>query len=101
VAIIDIMGPSVGAFPVRALLDRIRQLTHEGMIKFAINLGEVKYIDSYGLGGLAATYNWIEKVGGKIKFFAVHEHLFQILQRLHLDQVLDIYENEASALASF
>ncbi|MGH7867452.1 MAG: STAS domain-containing protein, partial [Candidatus Dormibacteraceae bacterium] len=101
VAVIDIRGPFAGELSVRAFLDRVRQLTHEGKKKFAINLADVSYVDSYGLGGLAAGYNWIDQIGGELKFFAAPQHLLRVLQRLHLDRVFDLYEDEPSALARF
>ena len=101
VDVIDITGAFAGEFSVRTFLDRVRRLTYEGRKKFAINLAGVSYVDSYGLGGLAAAYNWINQIGGELKFFAAPEHLLRTLQRLHLDRVFDLCEDETSALANF
>ena len=65
------------------------------------HLAEVPYADSYGLGGLAAAHNLVQQTRGRIKFFGARDRLFRTLHRLRLDTVLDLFEDEASALSSF
>jgi anti-sigma B factor antagonist len=101
VAVIDLHGPLVSELPVHVFRDRIRELLDEGAKNFAINLAEVPYADSYGLGGLAGAYSLIHDAGGQIKFFAASERLLRTLKRLRLDTVFELLEDEASALASF
>jgi anti-sigma B factor antagonist len=101
VCVIDLMGPLVRELPVLALRDQIQELLDHGARNFAINLAEVPYADSYGLGGLAATLNLVQEAGGRIKFFAARERLVRTLQRLRLDTILELFEDEASALSSF
>ena len=101
VAVIDLTGPLVREMPVHVFRDRIQQLLDEGAKNFAINLTEVPYADSFGVGGLACAYNLIEEAGGRIKFFAASERLIRTLERLRLDTVFELFEDEASALASF
>ena len=67
VAVIDLTGPLVVGGPVHALHDRILVLLDLGTKDFAINLADVPYADSYGLGGLAAAYNLIQNARGSIK----------------------------------
>ncbi len=101
VVIIDIAGPLVGEARVNAFCDRVENLFEMGAWNFAINLAAVDYGDSRGLGGLAFAYNLIEHAGGKIKFFAASDRLRRTLERLRLDQVLEIHPDEASALSHF
>jgi anti-sigma B factor antagonist len=101
VSVIDLTGPLVRELPVLAFRDQIRELLDRGMRNFAINLAEVPYADSYGLGGLTAVYNLVQEAGGRIKFFAARERLLRTLQRLRLDTVLELFEDEGSALSSF
>jgi anti-sigma B factor antagonist len=101
VSVIDLTGPLVRELPVLAFRDQIRELLDRGMRNFAINLAEVPYADSYGLGGLTAVYNLVQQAGGRIEFFAARERLLRTLQRLRLDTVLELFEDEGSALASF
>ena len=100
VSVMDLAGPFVEQLPVIAFHDRIRELLDQGTRKFAINLAEVSHADSYGLGGLTAAYNLVEQAGGRITFFAAPERLVRTLQRLRLDRVLELVEDEASALSS-
>lgn len=101
VRVIDVAGPLVRESPVLTFRDRIRELLDQGTRDFAINLAEVPSIDSYGLGGLTAAYNLVHQAGGRIKFFAARERLVRTLHRLRLDTVLELFEDEASALSSF
>jgi anti-sigma B factor antagonist len=99
--VIDLPGPLVREAPAHALLDRVAELLHQGARNFAINLEEVDHADSYGLGGLAAAYNLIDRAGGKVKFFAAPEGLLRTLARLRLDTVFELFHDEISALSSF
>ena len=101
VSIIDLTGPLVRELPVHAFRDQIRELLDQDTRDFAINLAEVPYADSYGLGGLATAYNLVCQAGGRIKFFAARKRLGRTLHRLRLDTLLDLYDDEASALSSF
>jgi anti-sigma B factor antagonist len=101
VCVIDLRGPLVRELPVLAFRDQIREFLDRGMRNFAINLADVPYADSYGLGGLAATFNLVEQAGGRIIFFAARERLVRTLQRLRLDSVLELFRDEGSALSSF
>jgi len=101
VAVIDLRGPFVQERTFPLLQERIRELLDEGAKNFAINLSEVHCADSYTLGGLAGAYNLIRQAGGRIKFFAVSEQLRRTIKKLHLDTVLELADDEASALSSF
>ena len=85
---------------VHALYDTIRELLEEGAGNFAINLAQVPGADSYTLGALAGAYNLVRQAGGRIKFFAASERLIRAFRKFHLDSVLELYDNEASALSN-
>jgi anti-anti-sigma factor len=101
VAVIDLRGPLVMAWPVHILRYRIKQLLHEGIKNFALNLAEAPYADSSGVSLLAGTYNLIQQAGGRIKFFAASERLVRTLNRLRLDTIFELFENETAVLSSF
>jgi len=100
VSVIDLTGPLVRELPVLAFRDQIRELLDQGTQDFAINLAGVSYADSYGVGGLAAAYNLVHQAGGRIKFFAAPERLVRTLRRLRLDTILELVDDEASALST-
>ena len=101
VSVIHLTGPLVRELPVLTFRDQIRELLDQGARNFAINLAEVPYAASCGLGGLVAAYNLVLQAGGRVKFFAAHHRLLRTLHRLRLDTVLELFEDEASAVASF
>jgi len=101
VTVIDLPGPLVGELVVHDLRDRLLDLLALGAKNFAINLAEVPYADSYGIGGLAAAYNLVRHRGGRIKFFAAPARLVRMLASLRLDTVFELFEDESSALSSF
>ena len=98
VAVIDLRGPLNEELAVHALYDTIRELREEGAGNFAINLAQVPGWDSYTLGALAGAYNLVRQIGGRIRFFAAPERLLRAFRKFHLDSVLELYANEASAL---
>jgi len=100
VAVIDLRGPLAEERSVHALCDTIRELLEEGAGNFAINLAQVPGADSYTLGALAGAYNLVRQAGGRIKFFAATERLIRAFRKFHLDSVLELYANEASALSN-
>jgi anti-sigma B factor antagonist len=100
VTILDLIGPLVREVSTH-LPDRIRELLDIGMNDLALNLGEVPYADSCGVSGLVGAYNLVRQAGGRIRFFAAPERLLHTLRRLRLDTVLELYEDESSAVSSF
>ena len=101
VTIIDLAGPLIRELPVQVFRDQIQDLLHGGTRYLAVNLSGVAYADSFGVGGLVSAYNLVRQAGGKIKFFGTPERLAHTLERLRLNAVLQLYEDEASAISSF
>jgi len=101
VAVIDLSGSLVEEESVHHFHEKIRELLKEGTKQFAVNLTEVSRVDSYTLGGLAGAYNLIRHAGGRVKFFAASKQLIHTFNKLHLDRVFELFEDEASALSSF
>lgn len=66
-----------------------------------INLGEVTTIDSSGIGELVSAYTTVANRGGKLKLCNLPPKVSDILQITQLVTVLDVYEDEAEAIASF
>jgi anti-sigma B factor antagonist len=77
------------------LRDAIRDVIAKGQRNVLVDLGEVSYIDSSGLGELVSAYTTARNQGAKLK--KVHD----LLQLTKLYTVFDIYDDEASAIASF
>jgi anti-sigma B factor antagonist len=72
-----------------------------GAKKIVLNLGEVSYIDSSGLGELVSSYTTASNQGGKVKLLNLQKKVQDLLQITKLYTVFDTYENEADAVLSF
>jgi anti-sigma B factor antagonist len=101
VTVIDLAGPLIRELPVRVFRDQIQDLLRGGTRYLAVNLAGVAYADSFGVGGLVSAYNLARQPGGKIRFYGAPERLAHTLERLRLNTVLELYEDEASAVSSF
>ncbi len=101
VSIIDVDGLLTAESAAQVFRSRVRELLDEGARSLAINLTEVADVDSYGLGALAAAYNWIAETGGKIVLFAPRPRVRRTLSRLRLDSVFAIFDDERAALEAF
>jgi anti-anti-sigma factor len=101
IAVVDLACRLTRELAPRSFVHRVRELLDEGTRKFAINLERVRDFDSSGLGGLAAAYNWVKQADGEIKLFAARARVRRALNRVRLDTVFQILEDEEAALRAF
>ncbi len=73
----------------------------EGSRNILLNCECVEFIDSYGVGEILASYISTQNAGGKLKLVRISRKLHVIFQVTMLTKVLEIYDNEASALQSY
>jgi anti-sigma B factor antagonist len=64
-------------------------------------MGAVSLVDSSGLGALIRVYTSVKNVGGHCKLFSSPKPVLQLMRMTRLDSVLELFEDETSALASF
>ncbi len=83
------------------LRDTIRDLIAKGQRHILLDLGEVNYIDSSGLGELVSAYTTAKNQGAGLKLLKLTKKVHDLLQLTKLYTVFDIYDDEASAIASF
>lgn len=83
------------------LRDAIRDLIAKGQKRILLDLGEVNYIDSSGLGELVSAYTTVKNQGAALKLLKLTKKVHDLLQLTKLYTVFDIYDDEASAIASF
>jgi anti-sigma B factor antagonist len=101
VTVVDLEGKiTIGAGDV-VLRDTIKELADNGVRKILLNLGEVGYMDSSGVGELVAAYTSIANRGGQLKLLNVTKKIQDLLQITQLLTVFETYDNEAEALASY
>jgi anti-sigma B factor antagonist len=97
--IIDLKGSLKMGDAEYEFRETIEQLLEEGKNKLAINLAGVSEMDSSGIGAVMRAHTSAKRSGGKIRYFAPTKHVVQVLKMVRLNSVLDLSEDEASALA--
>jgi anti-sigma B factor antagonist len=83
------------------LRDTIRDLIGRGQKKILLNLGDVSYIDSSGIGELVSAFTTVRNQGGELKLLNLTKKVHDLLQITKLYTVFDIKDDEANAIKSF
>jgi anti-sigma B factor antagonist len=84
-----------------ALREIVRELADKGQKRIVLNLGEVHYIDSSGVGELVKTHTTLRNQSGQLKLANLNKRVHDLLHMTRLSSVFDIHKDEASAIASF
>ena len=101
VTILDVDGRMTAESPERLFCVTVRHLLRQGRIQFLVNLERVPYIDSTGLADIMEAYATTTRQGGAFKLEHLSLHVRELLRITALLTVLDVFESEATALASF
>jgi anti-sigma B factor antagonist len=101
VTVMDMSGRIVLGEGSSALREALRDLATHGDKKILLNLGEVSYIDSSGVGELVAGFTSVTNRGGQLKLLNLTKRIQDLLQITKLYTVFDVHDNEAHALKSF
>ncbi len=83
------------------LRDAVRDLLAKGSKNILLNLGEVTYIDSSGIGELVSAFTTVKNQGGELKLLNLTKKVHDLLQITKLYTVFDVKDDESSAVASF
>ena len=83
------------------LRDAVRDLLSKGQKKILLNLGEVNYIDSSGIGELVSAFTTVRNQGGELKLLNLTKKVHDLLQITKLYTVFDVRDDEASAVRAF
>lgn len=81
--------------------DVINDLMGNGNKKIVLNLAEVNYVDSSGIGVLVSGFSSVRKQGGELKLLNITKRIRDLLQITKLYSLFDIKDDEATAVASF
>ena len=101
VIILDLSGRiTLGEGSVQ-LRDAIRSLISKGSKNILLNMGDVNYIDSSGLGELVSAFTTAKNQQADVKLLNLTKKVHDLLQLTKLYTVFDIKDDEASAIASF
>ncbi len=101
VTVVDMSGRITLGEGSVILRDTIRDLLSKGQKKILLNLGDVTYIDSSGIGELVSAFTSVRNQGGELKLLNLTKKVHDLLQITKLYTVFDIKDDEAVAVGSF
>jgi anti-sigma B factor antagonist len=101
VSILDLSGKIVLGEGDLQVKERIKDLLADGQRRILLNLAEVNYIDSAGLGSLISSYTTTKREGGTLKLVNLTKRIQDLLAITKLITVFETFENEPEALASY
>ena len=100
VVVLDLSGRITMGEGTLILRDRIRNLLSDGDSKFLLNLADVNYIDSSGLGELVTAFTTVRNQGGQLKLLNLTTRVHDLLQITKLLTVFDVFTSEPEAVKS-
>jgi anti-sigma B factor antagonist len=101
VAVVDLDGRITLGESTGMLRDKIKQLLGQGTRKIVLNLANVGYVDSAGLGELVGLFTTTKNQGGAIKLLNLQKKLSDLLSITKLHTVFETYDSEQKAIGSF
>jgi anti-sigma B factor antagonist len=101
VSIVDLSGRITLGEGSTMLRDIVRDMIAKGQKKILLNLGDVTYIDSSGIGELVSAFTTVRNGGGELKLLNLTKKVHDLLQITKLYTVFDIKDDEAAAIQSF
>lgn len=101
VSMVALSGRIVLGEESTALREKLKSLIAGGKKKIVLNMAEIGYIDSAGLGTLVAAHVGAHNAGGSIRLCHLGDKFHEVLQITKLLTVFDVYDTEAAAVASF
>jgi anti-sigma B factor antagonist len=100
IAVLEISGRITLGEGNVMLREIVRELLDKGNEKIVLNLHEVQYVDSSGMGELVKTHTTVRNRGGQLRLINLNKRVNDLLQMTRLSAVFDIERDEASAVAS-
>jgi anti-sigma B factor antagonist len=101
VAVVDFSGKITLGEGSAVLRKTVRELIERGDRKILLNLADVDYIDSSGIGELVSAYTAVQGVSGELKLLQLTRRVHDILQITRLFTVFDVQSDEETAIRSF
>jgi anti-sigma B factor antagonist len=101
VTILDLQGKMLIGEGDELLREKINSLVENGTEKIVLNLAEVPYVDSAGLGEIVRCYTTVSRKNGELKLLNLTKRIHDLLSITKLLTVFDSYDNEQDAIKSF
>ncbi len=101
VTVVEVSGRITLGEGSAVLRTMIHDLLAKGQKRIILNLGDVNYIDSSGIGELVSAFTSVKKQGGELKLLHLTRKVHDLLQITKLYTVFDVYSDEQTAIRSF
>ena len=101
VMILDLKGKITLGEGDELLKDKVNSIVSQGRRKIVLNLAEVPYLDSAGLGEVVRAYTTVSRQGGSLKLLNLTKRITDLLSITKLLTVFDTFEAEDEAVRSF
>jgi anti-sigma B factor antagonist len=101
VTVIDAAGRITLGEGASSFRDTIRDLAAKGNKKLLLNLAEVSYIDSSGIGEMVSGFTTVTNGGGQLKLLGLSKRVKDLLQITKLYTVFEVFDDETAAIRSF
>jgi anti-sigma B factor antagonist len=101
VVVLDLHGKILIGEGDDALREAVTKLADAGKTKILLNLADVPYVDSAGLGEIIRTYTTVSRKGGKLKLLNLTKKIQDLLSITKLLTVFETYESEDEAVRSY
>jgi len=101
VMVLDLKGRITLGEGDELLKDKVNSLLNQGRRKLVLNLADVPYIDSAGLGEVVRTYTTVSRQGGSLKLLNLTKRITDLLSITKLLTVFETFESETDAIRSF
>jgi anti-sigma B factor antagonist len=101
VVVLDLIGSLTVGANEQMFKETVSDLTARKHNRIVVNLGQVEFMDSSGIGALVKSYTTITQSGGKLKLLQPNKMVRHTLKITGLMGIFEIFEDEAAAIASF
>jgi len=101
VVVLDLKGRVTLGDGDELLKDKVNSLVNRGFKKIVLNLAEVPYVDSAGLGEIVRTYTTVSRQGGSLKLLNLTKRISDLLSITKLLTVFETFDTESEAIRSF
>jgi len=101
ITIVDLSGRITLGEGSSMLRQMVRDLLAKGQRKILLNLGDISYIDSSGIGELVSGFTTVRNQGGELKLLQLTKKVHDLLQITKLFTVFEVHDSEQQALDSY
>ncbi|MFQ5717895.1 MAG: STAS domain-containing protein [Nitrospinales bacterium] len=100
VAVLKLKG-RLDTIAIQSLKNKIGSLMDSNQIRIVLDMEQIDFIDSAGLGGLASAYRAVSETGGEIKIASLQKQIEAIFELARMHQLFEIFDDPISAAESF